>query len=69
MKTSYLSLIIAFNFSFFVTVTQGQVYPPVDMQEEASDAINEEWTPERNVIELIKEKDCYTPLNMINSIR
>jgi serine/threonine-protein phosphatase 6 regulatory ankyrin repeat subunit B len=67
LKTS-VSFILAFQFSFFVTVINGQVFPPADMQEESSDTINEEWTPERSIIELIKEKDCFTPVNMINSI-
>lgn len=57
-----------FHFSFFVTVIQRQVYPPADFQEETSDTINEERTPESSVIELIKEKNCFNPLKMIDLI-
>ena len=68
MKTTSIIFILAFNLSFLANVIQGQVYPPVYMQEESGDSTNEEMTPESRVIELIKEKDCFTPLNILDEI-
>ena len=68
MKPTSISLLLALYFSFFVTVIQAQVFPPADMPEDTLETTDEEWTPERSIIELIKEKDCFTPMNMINSI-
>ena len=38
------------------------------MQDETGESTNEEMTPESSVIELIKGKDCFTPLNMLDEI-
>jgi hypothetical protein len=59
MKTYGFRLILAFSFTFFVTVSQGQVYPPEDNSEAEFPEIEiEDEPPEGRIIELIKEKDC-----------
>lgn len=68
MKPLFSGLSLAFVLSFIASVIQGQVYPPGDILEAMPDSMGEEMIPEYRVIELIKAKDCFTPLNMLDEI-